>query len=89
MPSIEDRIGDILSEDEEFQDTEPKEEPVEQETEDTEEEAVDEEQGEVEETEAEDDAEEVSISTISELAEHIGTDVADLYNLKIPVTKAD
>lgn len=39
------------------------------------------------EPEGQDDA--ISISTLSELAEHIGVDVADLYNLRVPVTTAE
>lgn len=33
--------------------------------------------------------EEVTLSSLTELAEHVGVDVGDLYNLAIPVTDAD
>jgi len=35
------------------------------------------------------EVEEVQIASVQELAEHLGTDVAELYNLTLPVTGAD
>ena len=39
--------------------------------------------------EAEDDVEEIHLDTLSDAAEHMGVDVADLYQLKVPVTLDD
>lgn len=85
--TIEDRIGALLERtDERFRD-EPDATPAEE----IEEEEIEQEEEEGEEpTKAEEsDEEEVAVSTIGELAEHLGVEVADLYGIKIPVTAAD
>ena len=85
--SIEERIGSFLDEPEfdepqhgvqETQEAEELEEEKAEQVEDPDEQE-DEPEGE----------ESVSVESLAELAEHIGADVADLYNLKIPVNGPD
>jgi hypothetical protein len=102
--SITDRLIGQLDGDPDFEDEQPKPQedirPAE-EDEEGEQDGLQEDEEEDEELSQEDEEEpgkketeeveeeEISVSTLSELADNIGADVADLYNLKIPVTKHD
>lgn len=93
--SIEDRIGGLLGEEEQqdgMQEAQKTDESNEEETEQVAEDQVEtegEEGGEEQGEEQVEESDEVSVESLAELAEHIGADVADLYNLKIPVNGPD
>lgn len=95
MPQIEDRIGALLGDMDE-----PTPEPeqgqatevvsADEREEEFDESKIDETSSDLtEEVKEDDDVEQVNITSLGELAQHLDTDVAELYNLKIPVTKAD
>ena len=89
--SIEERVGSFLDEPEfeevqnGVQETQEADEPDAEEAEEVAEREEEDSDG----SEESDESEEVSVESLAELAEHIGADVADLYNLKIPVTGPD
>lgn len=85
-PSVLERLSANLSEDEEAPTTETADNSFEQE-ETAEVETKDAELAESEDASEEEDA--IEVSSIGELAEHLGLEMADIYGLSIPVTDAD
>ncbi len=90
-PSLEDRLSNYL-----HGDAEPAAEEVVEEAPETEAEPVTEAAGEEVEEEAKEETteeaeqpDEVEVSNISELAEHLGLEIADLYALEVPGTDPD
>lgn len=85
--TVEERIGALLEAEENPQPEAQEAPPEAQEA--PPEEVKAEPEGQEETPEKAEEAEEVSISTLHELAQEVGVDVADLYNLKVPINTAD
>jgi hypothetical protein len=87
--TVEERITDYLEAEEAPQEEEERREPEKAEEPGQSEEPEEAEEPEASEEPETDDVESVEISSWQELADHVGVEPADLYNLTIPVTGAD